>query len=269
LYQPDESTVLAALQRRAARRSDSYISLMSSSRETIDRLGNDHGIQIVNRSMHDIVCDLVDDMYPESHAGQSATPSVVMQNPDVLAQFDDTMIAQAATAADLHRFRDVVGEPTEEPGDTWPVDVPEGMAGVGYKAADGSVHFLDSEGSVLLSGWGPEKVRFLLVSLSQFFDGDYIKQLMTDLYVAVCDDSERVRDLVVEVLNDNGWLDEASEVYAEVQASRQPIYTKTASDTDSWATGGVPQEYPVVGTGDAPTEVIDTGEINQYKPGPY
>jgi hypothetical protein len=187
----------------------------------------------------------------------------------VLAQFDDTMIAQAATAADLHRFRDVVGEPTEEPGDTWPVDVPEGMAGVGYKAADGSVHFLDSEGSVLLSGWGPEKVRFLLVSLSQFFDGDYIKQLMTDLYVAVCDDSERVRDLVVEVLNDNGWLDEASEVYAEVQASRQPIYTKTASDTDSWATGGVPQEYPVVGTGDAPTEVIDTGEINQYKPGPY
>jgi hypothetical protein len=260
LYQPDESTVLAALQRRAGRRSDSYISLMSSSRETIDRLGNDHGIQIVNRSMHDIVCDLVDAMYPESHAGQTATPSVVMQNPDVLAQFDDTMIAQPPTAADLHRFRDVVGEPIEEPGDAWPIDVPERMAGVGYKAADGTICPLDSEGSVLLSGWGPEQVRFLLVSLSQ---------LMTDLYIAVCDGSERVRDLVVEVLNDQGWLDEASEAYAEVQASRQPIYTKTASDTDSWATGGVPQEYPVVGTGDAPTEVISTGEINQYKPGPY
>lgn len=267
MYQPDESTVLAALQRRAARRSESYISLMSSSRETIDRLGTDHGIQIVNRSMHDIVCDLVDEMYPESHAGQSTTPSVVMQNPDVLAQFDDTMIAQAATAADLHRFRDVVGDSTEQ--NTWPVDVPERVAGVGYKAADGTICPLDSEGSVLLSGWGPEKVRFLLVSLSQFFDGGYIKQLMIDLYIAVCDGSEQVRDLVVEVLNDQGWLDEASAAYADTQAQQQPIYTKTASDTDSWSTGGAALEYPVVGTGDAPTEVIDTGEINQYKPNPY
>lgn len=267
MYQPDESTVLAALQKRAARRSDSYISLMSSSRETIDRLGTDHGIQIVNRSMHDIVCDLVDGMYPESHAGQS-----VKASRDVPAQFDDTMIAQAATKADLHRFRDVVGEPIEEPGDAWPVDVPEGMAGVGYKAADGTICPLDSEGSVLLSGWGPEQVRFLLVSLSQFFEGDYVKQFMIELYAALYDDSEHARIMVVQLLNDQGWLDEASAAYADAQARRQPIYNKTASDTDSWTTGGSAQEYPVVGTGDsgdAPTEVISTGEINQYKPGPY
>jgi hypothetical protein len=266
-YQPTEATLLKGLQQRAASRESQYASLMGLARPSFETTARNYGVPFEGRVPHEIACDIVDVLYPEAHDASQAAQNVV-SGPNL---FNDTMLAQAATTADLHRFRDVIGveQLTMEPDDNWPIDVPERMAGVGYKAADGTICPLDSEGSVLLSGWGPDQVRFLLVSLSQFFDGDYVRKLMTDLYIAVCDGIEEVRVVVVEALNEQGWLDEASAAYADVQARRQLIYNKTANDTDSWTTDSVAQEYPVVGTGDAPTEFIEAINQNQYKPGPY
>lgn len=276
-YQPDEAVTLRALQVRAASRDNQYKSLMELTRRGLESTADNFGVAHAGLSAHDLACRIVDVLYPDAQAPvQSGDPNTIQ--------------AQMATAADRQRYAYMtgslndeaepignwLGDPDDESVASWPIDVPERMAGVGYKRADGTICPLDSDGSVMLSGWGPEKVRFLLVSLAPFFEADYIKQFAIDLYMAAAADNSRsMVDKIVAFLNEQNWLDDASEAYLDehpvaAQPSAEPIYDKTATDTGNWSHDKL-TEYPTVGTGegDAPTEIINTGEINQYKPGPY
>lgn len=264
-YQPDEATLLRGLKSRARARDMQYASLMEMSLTGMQTAAKKLNVAFEGRTMHEIACDIIDEMYPEAHGdGSPAAKSDGVSDPN---KFADTVYAQQATPQDRWHFRDVLGEgePIEEPGDTWPVDVPEGMAGVGYKSTNGTIVPLDSEGSVMLSGWGPEQVRFLLVSLSQFFDGDYIKDFVLGLYVVMSQgDHEAVVDRLVAFLNEQNWLAEATDIIKA--ASELP----TTHDKPSWAFNSQAAEYPVAGGPlDAPTEVLNTDDINQYKPEGY
>jgi hypothetical protein len=247
---------------RAKNRDLQYVSLMEMGQSGLAHAADQFGVAHEGRTAHEVACDIVNTMYPEVHGDGQPVASDVVSGPD---KFDDTMYAQAATAADRYRFRDVVGDPEGQ--NAWPVDVPERQAGVGYKAADGSVHFLDSEGSVMLSGWGPEKVRFLLVSLSDFFRVDYVKQFVLQLDEMLARGySTEVDDLVAQVITEQGWNNERA---ADQSSTQEPLGVAAVDGLPTWAEASQATEYPVVGTGDVPTEILRTDEINQYRPEGY
>lgn len=261
-YQPNEVALLKALQVRAKNRDTQYRSLMELSHPALIGASSQFGVVTEGRTPHEIACDIVAAMYPEAHGDGQPVQSDVVSNPN---KFDDTMYAQAATAADEYRYGYVLGDLKDN---TWPVDVPERQAGVGYKAADGSVHPLDSEGSVMLSGWGPEKVRFLLVSLSDFFRADYVKQFVLQLDEMLARGySTEVDDLVAQVITEQSWNNERA---ASQAPTEEPFGTAAVDGLPTWADTSKASEYPTVGNGlTEDTQVISTGEINQYKPGPY
>jgi hypothetical protein len=276
-YQPDEAAVMRALKVRSKNRDNQYVSLMELSRRGLEGSADQFGVVHEGISSHDVACRVVDVMYPEANAGPATKFNTS----------NDTMLAQEATAADRQRYAYMTGDLNDEaepigswvePGGAWPVDVPERMAGVGYKRGDGTICPLDSEGSVLLSGWGPEKVRFLLVSLAPFFDADYVKEFVLALTVAAHQGQYNlINELVRDFVRTQNWTEDAeeailSEAPVAAKPSDEPIYDQAAQQTGGWLTDNQAKEYPTVGTGDsgdAPTEVISTGEINQYKPGPY
>lgn len=269
-YQPDDTVTMQALKARTRNRDNQYVSLIETTWKGLVKAASQFGVPTDGRLPHVIACDIVDKMYPD----------VLVSQADMVAQNPDTVYAQTATAYDQHRFRDVLGH--DDAGVAWPVDVPERQAGVGYKRADGTVVPLDSEGSVLLSGWGPEQVRFLLVSVAQFFDGDYIKEFVLGLDLAARrGDLNLMTDMVGAFIAEQNWSEDAEQ--SDLSENPEPI-SEDPEVTGYWrpaeevAEQGLPAwneathtEYPTVGTGnsDAPTEVISTGEINQYKPGPY
>jgi len=262
-YQPNESALLRALQRRATSRENQYVSLMELGSHSFETAARNHGVPFEGRTPHEIACDIVDVMYPETHGDSSAVQSDVTSDPN---KFDDTMFAQAATADDERRYGYVLGDLKDN---NWPVDVPERQAGVGYRRQDGTVVPLDSEGSALLSGWGPEQVRFLLVSMAPFFEVDYIKQFVLDMFVAAHQGQYgEVYTTLQSLLRDQRWVEDAEQAVL----SELPVQSEPVDGPPTWTATSQATEFPVVGTGnpgDAPTEVINTGEIGQYRPEGY
>lgn len=278
MYHPTESAVAEALADLQKARDRAFSKFMSDPSSTQDFTLNQAGIvPEPGESRYSLACRYVDANYPETHFPGAGQPSPTFPN-------SVNTFQTARAPHDMREYRDMIdtvsdmlddtdeenkGEdqkPTGSNGGFYHTFMLPGLSYVGYRSADqyGTVKALPVTEILNISGMNNTDPKaqssFVIIDLSSFFDADYVKQTIFQIYADLAGEmaSNTVLEYVEEFILHQGWMPEAD---AFVDAA-----TKKQTPTWEQATAAVQSRPTDLGESDAATEIIqrypDEGQSN-------
>lgn len=260
MYKPSEEALLKGLSDRANIRDQYFQQLMSSSAAVLREIASTRNLDTpTGESTYSLACRIVEFEYPEIELPGAGNAGLF----STAGESTSYHVAEPIRRSDMARFADMIDKSTLQKqdelfvqggflhGPDWMLD---GPAFVGYRGADGAVQTLDTEGVVTLSGLRPnatEQSSVVLVSVSQFFDGDYVKDFVTRLYATLTSGDEpdkrayQAYEIISEMMSQSGITQEVvtgadqrvekqfvSDSQSDEEALTEPVYGIQAAQAD-------------------------------------